>query len=54
MPDLRFWRWRHAQDDDIDRELDVHLDLAAEERVDAGLLASRRGLPHGESLVASH
>ena len=48
MPDLRFWRWRHAQDDDIDRELDVHLDLAAEERVDAGLsrhqaqLAARR------------
>jgi predicted permease len=37
MRDLRFWRWRRAQDDDIDRELDVHLDLAAEERVEAGL-----------------
>ena len=37
MRDLRFWRWRHARDEDIDRELDLHLDLAAEERVSAGL-----------------
>lgn len=37
MRDLRFWRWRRAQDDDIDRELAVHLDLAAEERCEAGL-----------------
>jgi predicted permease len=37
MRDLRFWRWRLTQDDDIDRELNLHLDLAAEERREAGL-----------------
>jgi predicted permease len=48
MRDLRFWRWRKAQDDDVDREFDVHLALATEERVEAGMplseaeLAARR------------
>src|SRR5258706_15787395 len=37
MRDLRFWRWRRTQDDDVERELEVHLDLAAEERFQAGL-----------------
>ncbi|HEY7292835.1 MAG TPA: ADOP family duplicated permease [Vicinamibacterales bacterium] len=48
MRHLRFWRWRQAEDDDIDRELATHLDIAAEERADAGVpakdaeLAARR------------
>jgi hypothetical protein len=37
MRDLRFWRWRRAQNEDIDRELEVHLDLAAAERFAAGV-----------------
>jgi predicted permease len=37
MRDLRFWRWRRAQDDDMDRELEVHLELAAAERFEAGV-----------------
>jgi hypothetical protein len=32
----RFWRWRKTQDDDIDRELDVHLALETEEQLEAG------------------
>src|SRR5882672_10853865 len=45
---FRFWRRRQAEDDDIDRELDVHLALEVEERLDAGeplddaTLAARR------------
>ncbi len=48
MRDLRFWRWRKAEDDDLDRELDVHLALATEEHLEAGAplhdarLAARR------------
>jgi putative ABC transport system permease protein len=48
MRDLRFWRWRKAEDDDVDRELDVHLALEIEERLEAGMplpdakLAARR------------
>src|SRR5882762_10163195 len=48
MRDLRFWRWRKAADDDLDRELQVHLELATEERLEAGItqrdaqLAARR------------
>ena len=47
MRDLRFWRWRKAEDD-LDRELQVHLELAADERLEAGMplreaqLAARR------------
>jgi len=37
MRDLRFWRWRKAADDDLDRELEVHLELATEERLEAGI-----------------
>src|SRR6202047_3164710 len=37
MRDLRFWRWRKAEDDDLDRELQVHLELATEERFEAGI-----------------
>src|SRR6266487_736589 len=37
MRDLRFWRWRKAEEDDLDRELEVHLELAADERLEAGL-----------------
>jgi predicted permease len=44
--DLRFWRWRRAQDDDLDRELEVHLDLAAAERFEAGV-------PHREAQLAA-
>ncbi|HJZ74384.1 MAG TPA: ABC transporter permease [Vicinamibacterales bacterium] len=48
MRDLHFWRWRKAEDDDVDRELQVHLELATEERLEAGIplrdaqLAARR------------
>src|SRR5205809_2866255 len=48
MRDLRFWRWRKAEEDDLDRELEAHLELAADERLEAGLplreaqLAARR------------
>jgi putative ABC transport system permease protein len=48
MRDLRFWRWQKADDDDLDRELEVHLELAIEERLEAGAplrdarLAARR------------
>ena len=37
MRNLRFWRWRKAADDDLDRELQVHLELATEERLEAGM-----------------
>ena len=36
MRDLRFWRFRKAEDDDLDRELEAHLELATEERIEAG------------------
>src|ERR671918_96315 len=48
MRDLRFWRRRRAEDDDLDRELQVHLELATDERHEAGIplrdaqLAARR------------
>ncbi len=48
MRDFRFWRGRKAEDDDLDRELEAHLELATDERVEAGLplrdaqLAARR------------
>jgi hypothetical protein len=48
MRDLHFWRWRKAEDDDLDRELHVHLELATDERLEAGIplrdaqLAARR------------
>jgi len=37
MRDLRFWRWHRAEDDDLDREIETHLDLAADEHREAGL-----------------
>src|SRR5438876_3904325 len=37
MRDLRFWRWRKAQDDDLDRELGGHLALEIEEQLEAGV-----------------
>lgn len=48
MSDLRFWRWRQAEDDEVDRELEVHLALEVEEQLDKGVplreakLAARR------------
>ncbi len=47
MRDLRFWRWRRAEDDDLDRELEAHLELATEERLEAGL-------PLREAQLAAH
>src|SRR5438105_15044378 len=47
MSDLRFWRWRKAEDDDVDRELEAHLELATEERLEAGL-------PLREAQLAAH
>lgn len=43
---LRFWRWRKGDDEDLDREIDTHLELAADEHVDAGLP------PHDARLAA--
>ncbi len=37
MRDLRFWRWRKAEDDDLDREIEAHLELATDEHLEAGL-----------------
>jgi putative ABC transport system permease protein len=48
MRDLRFWRWRKAQDEELDRELEVHLALEVDEQLEAGVpprqakLAARR------------
>ena len=36
MRDLRFWRWRKVGDEDLDREIEAHQELAAEERLAAG------------------
>jgi putative ABC transport system permease protein len=46
MRDLRFWRRRHAEDDDLDRELEVHLSLEIEEQVE-------RGVPLGDARLAA-
>jgi putative ABC transport system permease protein len=37
MRDLRFWRWRRTEDDDLDREIETHLELATDEHLEAGL-----------------
>ena len=37
MRDLRFWRWRKADDDDLDREFEVHLALEVEEQLERGV-----------------
>ena len=48
MADFRFWRWRTQEDEELDRELDVHLALDVEEQLEAGVplrdaqLAARR------------
>jgi putative ABC transport system permease protein len=38
MRDLRFWRWRKAEDDDVERELEIHLALEVEEQLERGVL----------------
>src|SRR5438552_9157174 len=47
MRDLRFWRWRGAEDDDLDREIETHLELATDEHREVGL-------PHHEAQLAAH
>jgi putative ABC transport system permease protein len=48
MRDLRFWRWRREDDAEVDHEVETHLRLATEEKIEAGLppreaeLAARR------------
>ena len=48
MADFRFWRWGQREDDELDRELEVHLALEVEGQVEAGVplrdarLAARR------------
>jgi putative ABC transport system permease protein len=37
VADFRFWRWRKQEDDELDRELDVHLALEVEEQREAGV-----------------
>ncbi|PYR47512.1 MAG: hypothetical protein DMF89_18750 [Acidobacteria bacterium] len=47
MRDLRFWRWRRAEDDDLDREVETHLELATDEH--------REGeLPLRDAQLAAH
>jgi hypothetical protein len=36
MRSLRFWRWRREEDDELERELEVHFELATEEHLEAG------------------
>ena len=36
MRDWRFLRWRRASDEDMDRELDVHLMLEIEDQLERG------------------
>lgn len=47
MRDLRFWRWRRAEDDEVDRELEVHLALEVEEQLG-------KGVPLREAKLAAH
>src|ERR1700704_5884645 len=48
MRDWRFWRWRRREDDDLDREIALHLALETEDQLGAGVprrdaqLAARR------------
>jgi hypothetical protein len=48
MHDLRFWRRRRDDDEEVDREIHIHLRLAIEEKIEAGVppdeaeLAARR------------
>jgi len=37
MPDFRFWRWRRQEDEELDRELDVHFALEIEVQREAGV-----------------
>src|SRR2546422_8310665 len=37
MPDFRFWRWRKQEDEELDRELDVHFALEIEAQLEAGI-----------------
>ena len=36
MRDLRVWRWRRTEDDELDREIETHLELATDEHLEAG------------------
>ena len=47
MPDLRFWRWRMAEDDDLAREIETHLELATDEHLE-------EGLPLRDARLAAH
>ena len=52
MRDLRFWRWRKAQDDDVDREFDVHLAIEAEEQLNEASRCATPGSPRPASSAA--
>jgi len=47
MRNLLFWRWRRAEDDDLDREIETHLELATDEHLEAGL-------PPRDAQLAAH
>jgi predicted permease len=47
VPDLRFWHWRRREDDELDRELEVHLALEVEEQLE-------RGVPLRDAQLAAH
>src|SRR5947209_896614 len=47
MRDLRFWRWRRAEDEDLDREIETHLELATDEHL-------QEGLPLRDARLAAH
>ncbi len=37
MRNFRFWRWGRDREDDLDREIDIHLELETEGQVEAGV-----------------
>jgi len=47
VADFRFWRRRRREDDELDREFDVHLALEVEEQLEAGV-------PLHEAQLAAH
>src|SRR5438093_8118807 len=47
MRDLRFWRWRKAEDEDLAREIETHLELAIDEHLE-------EGLPLRDARLAAH
>ena len=54
MRDPRFWRWRKTEDDDVDREFEVHLALEVDEQVEKGMPLRDAKLAAARQFAASH